>query len=144
MDDERPQNGPQLEDEAVPDHAGPLPSKVRSGDQREGMIPPATDPQTVDRFGTTPAEQLRGEDLSQRLSAEVPDDAEAGTVPEDPGQMTTTGDAETDDEETLVASEFEDAPGRSPEEEAVRVVDQGAVPGAYDRPDDGYLDEETG
>lgn len=143
MDDVRPQNEPQLEDQGIPDHEGPLPSKVRTGAQREGMIPPGTDAQTVDRFGTTAAEQARGEHLSQRLEAEFPD-ADAEIVRDDPGQMTTTGDAETDDEGTLVATDFEDAPGQPPEDEAVRIVEKGAVPGATDRGDDGYLEEKAG
>lgn len=142
MNDEAPQNEPQLEDEGIPDHEGPLPQKARSGDQQDGMIPPGTEPQAVDRFGTTAAEQVRGGRLSQRLEAEVPDGTDE-IARDDPGQMTAQGDAETDDEDTLVASEFEDAAGE-PQEEAVRVVEEGAVPGAVDRPDDGSLDREAG
>ena len=142
MGDERPQNEVQLEDEGIPDHEGPLPSKVRSGDQQDGIVPPGTDPIAVDRFGTTAAEQARGPDLADRLEEELPDEPGPGTVLDDPGQLTAPGDAEPDDEPTLIATELEEAPAEPPEEDAIHVVDEDDVPGGVDRPTDGY--EETG
>jgi hypothetical protein len=143
MSDERPGEEPQLEDEGIPDHEGPLPAKVRTGDQQDGMIPPGDRPRAADEFGTTAAEQLRGESLTARLDEEEPEDAIPPTDRDDPGQLTERGDAETDDEAELVASAFEDVPGESAEEAAVRAVREGEVPGAYDAPDDGYVEEES-
>jgi len=158
MSDERPGEEPQLEDEGIPDHEGPLTSKVRTGDQQDGMIPPGDRPRGANDFGTTAAEQLRGESLTERLEeedeealgapgpvAERDDPLELGGLqsPGDVGQMTERGDTETDDEAELVASEFEDFAGESAEEAAVRAVREGEVPGAYDAPDDDYVDEES-
>ncbi len=141
--DERPGREPQLEDEGIPDHEGPLASKVRTGDQQDGMIPPGDRPQAADDFGTTAAEQLRGESLTARLEEEEPDVPVPPAERDDPGQPTMRGDAETDEEAELVASEFDDVPGESAEEAAVRSVPEGEVPGAYDAPDDDYVDEES-
>lgn len=143
MSDERPAEEPQLEDEGIPDHEGPLASKARTGDQQDGMIPPGDEARGTDRFGTTAAEQLRGETLDDRLREERPDEPPPDTERDDPGQMTERGDAETDDEPELVATEYGDVPGEPAEEDAVRAVPEGQVPGAYDAPDDGYVDEES-
>jgi hypothetical protein len=143
MSDARPGEEPQPEDEGIPDHEGPLPSKVRTGDQQDGMIPPGDQPRGADEFGTTAAEQLRGETLTERLAEEEPNRPLPGTERDDPGQLTERGDAETDDEAELVASEFEDTAGESAEEDAVRAVPEGEVPGAYDAPDDDYVAEES-
>jgi hypothetical protein len=143
MTDERPGAEPQLEDEGIPDHEGPLPSKVRTGDQQDGMIPPGDEPRGADEFGTTAAEQLRGESLTERLDEEEPDEPMPETARVDAGQLTERGDAETDDEPDLVANEFAEVTGEPAEEDAVRVVPEGDVPGAYDAPDDDYVDEES-
>jgi hypothetical protein len=143
MSEERPAEEPQLEDEGIPDHEGPLASKVRTGDQQDGMIPPGDEARGTDRFETTAAEQLRGETLDDRLREERPDEPPPDTDRDDPGQMTERGDAETDDEPELVATEYRDVPGEPAEEDAVRAVPEGQVPGAYDAPDDGYVDEES-
>jgi hypothetical protein len=143
MSDERPGEEPQLEDEGIPDHEGPLPSKVRTGDQQDGIIPPGDHPRAADEFGTTAAEQLRGETLAERLEEEEPDGPLPQTERDDPGQLTERGDTETDDEAELVASEFGDTPGESAEEDAVRAVPEGEVPGAYDAPDDDYVETES-
>ena len=142
MESARPQHEPELEDEGIPDHEGPLPAKVRSGDQQDGIVPPGTSPGAVDRFGTTAAEQLRGDSLSDRLATELPDAPSAGGMPDDAGQLTQEGDAEPDTEKELVAHEYEDVAGEQPEEAAMREVPEGRVPGAYDRPTDGYVEEE--
>jgi hypothetical protein len=143
MSDERPGEEPQLEDEGIPDHGGPLPSKVRTGDQQDGMIPPDDRPRAADQFGTTAAEQVRGESLTTRLEEEDPDEPLPATTRDDPGQLAERSDARTDDEPELVGSEFEHVPGERGEEDAVRAVQEGEVPGAYDAPEDGYVDEET-
>jgi hypothetical protein len=93
-DQERPQHGPGLEDEGIPDHEGPLPSRVRSGVQQEGIVPPGTDARAVDRFGTTAAEQARGDVLEQRLGEEEADEPSAAVADDDPGQLAATGDVE--------------------------------------------------
>lgn len=142
MSDERPGEEPQLEDEGIPDHEGPLPSKVRTGDQQDGMIPPGDEARGAREFGTTAAEQVRGETLAARLEAEEPDEPLPLTDRDDAGQMTERGDAETDDEAELVATESADVPGEPAEEDAVRAVPEGEVPGAYEAPDDDYVAEE--
>jgi hypothetical protein len=93
-DQERPQHGPYLEDEGIPDHEGPLPSNVRSGDQRDGIVPPGDRRASRRRFGTTAAEQTRGDVLEQRLGEEEADEPPAAVADDEPGQPATTGDVE--------------------------------------------------
>jgi hypothetical protein len=143
MSDRRPGEEPQLEDEGIPDHEGQPASKVRTGDQQDGKIPPGDEPRAVGDFGTTAAEQLRGETLTERLEAEERDRPLPDTGRDEPGQLTERGDSETDDEAELVATELEDTAGESAEEDAVRVVPEGDVPGAYDAPDDDYVEQES-
>jgi hypothetical protein len=143
-DDEDPDIGddePLLEDDGIPDLEGPLDSKVATGDEQEGIIPPGAEPRGAAVFGTTAAEQLRGESLTERLEDEEPERPPPESEPEpEAGQITEEGDAETDDEPALVADEFGEVPGEEPEEDAVRVVPEGEVPGAIDAPDDDYED----
>ena len=132
-----------LEDEGIPDLEGPLPSKVATGDAQEGLTPPADEPLAADEFGTTAAEQARGETLSRRLSEEQPEQPLTETERREAGQLTERGDAETDDEDELIATELDETPGEPAEDDAVRVVPENEAPGAYDAPDDGYVDEES-
>ncbi|MGZ4151610.1 MAG: hypothetical protein ACXVP3_04105 [Actinomycetota bacterium] len=142
MSDERPGEEPQLEEEGIPDLEGPLPSKVRTGDGQEGIIPPDEDWIAADEFGTTAAEQLRGEPLTARLREEQPDEPPPLDERDDPAQLTQPGDTEPDEEPALVADEwFEDLPGEPAEEDAVRAVSEDEVPGAVDAPSDGYEEE---
>jgi hypothetical protein len=97
MGDQRPGEEPELEEEGLPDLEGPLPSKLRTGDHQEGIIPPDDDWVAADEFGTTAAEQVRGEPLTARLREEQ---AEPPPLDErdDPGQLTQAGDTEPDGE----------------------------------------------
>lgn len=64
----------ELEDEGVPDHEGPLVSKHLTGDDQEGVAPPARErPLASFEYGTTAEEQRRGESLDGRLRREEPD-----------------------------------------------------------------------
>jgi len=57
----------------IPDHEGPLPGKVITGDEQEGLIEPGDRPRAADRFGTTVDEQRAGAPLDERLRWEQPD-----------------------------------------------------------------------
>ena len=78
MSEDRPDS--QLEHEGIPDHERPLPPKVRAGDQQDGMIPPGDEPRGADEFGTTAAEQVRGESLADLLEEEEPAEEDAMPV----------------------------------------------------------------
>jgi hypothetical protein len=88
LEEEEPVGDDGLEADGIADLKGPLPSKVATGDPQEGVVPPGDRPRGADEFGTTAAEQLRGEPA---------------------------------------------------EENAVRIVPEGQVPGAYEASDDGYV-----
>ncbi|HXF71219.1 MAG TPA: hypothetical protein VNO79_01245 [Actinomycetota bacterium] len=130
---------PRLEDEGIPDHAGPLPSKEATGDAQEGLIPPADRPQAADRRGTTAREHREGPSFDERISWERRGREPRGGRPE-AGQLVEEGGGGPDEEKDLAAEEVEGSPGRSAEEAAVR-VDQEA-PGGVDRARDSYLEEE--
>jgi hypothetical protein len=57
----------------IPDHEGPLPGKVITGDAQEGIIEPLDHPRAADRFGTTADEERRGAGLDERVRWEEPD-----------------------------------------------------------------------
>ncbi len=141
MDDRQANGSEPLEDDGIPDLEGPLRSKAATGDEQEGIIPPSDEPRGTDAFGTTAAEQARGDGLSRRLAEEEPDQPAPRTERHEAGQLTERGDAETDDEDELVATESEGAFGEPAEEGAVRTVVEGEVPGAYDAADDGYIED---
>jgi hypothetical protein len=114
---------PSLDDEGMPDLAGPLPEKAMTGDPQEGLSPPADAPRATVDFGTTAEEQRQGESLDLRLARENPDVAppDDGIVPE------LVGDPLLDDrEDELVDVDQRQDPavGRSAEEDAVHVVDE--------------------
>jgi hypothetical protein len=115
-----------LDDEGVPDLEGPLDEKVITGDPQEGLPPPNDAPHASVDFGTTAEEQRRGESLDRRIAREVPDDvAEATSDPDVPELARDLADG--DDEAELVEDAVAPAPalGRSAEEAAIHVVDDG-------------------
>lgn len=62
---------------------------LATGEQAEGEMAPLDDPQGVEEFGTTAAEQRLGESVAQRADREQPErlgedpDADAGLVEDD-------------------------------------------------------------
>ncbi|HEY7107507.1 MAG TPA: hypothetical protein VH986_13955 [Acidimicrobiia bacterium] len=139
--DEARSTGRTLDDEGVPDLEGPLPEKERTGDPQEGASPPADRPASED-FGTTAAEQERGESISRRVEREVPDPtaedgrarAGGGTF-DDPVELLDEASVEGFDEEDELIGEAEDpgAEGLGAEDAAVHVRDD--APGGVDGPD---------
>jgi len=83
-----------LDQEGIPDLAGPLPEKAKTGDPQEGTPPPTERPASLD-YGATAEEQSRPEPLDRRLARERPDFGEAGGI---------------GDDEPMVLLESEDAP----------------------------------
>jgi hypothetical protein len=115
-----------LDEEGIPDLAGPLPEKAATGDPQEGVAPPTDRPASMD-YGVTADEQSSPEPLDVRLARELPDDEavgaemEAGVVaaPEDEALGV------EDDEKDLVGRAADDeSTGLSAEEAAVHVVDE--------------------
>ena len=103
----------------------------------------------LDAFGTTAAEQLRGETLDQRLAQEIPDPALAADLGEDPvedlddgevgdaraGRLVDDGDGGSESTaDDLMAREIGiDGGAASAEEAAMHVVDFSAADGALAR-----------
>lgn len=117
-------SSPSLDDEGMPDLEGPLPEKAATGDPQEGLAPPGDAPRASVDFGTTAEEQRHGESLDLRIARENPDTP----ATEDPEVPLLAGDPVLDDrEEQLVDIDLQGDPalGRSAEEEAVHVVDEG-------------------
>ena len=90
----------------------------------EGMIPPGDSPRGADEFGTTAAEQRRGESLAQRDAQTEPDVGPGGAGERATERMIADGDegpGDVDDEKDVVAEEAAQ-PGTAPsaEEAAVR------------------------
>lgn len=77
-----PDPGSEFEEEGIPDHEGPLPEKVETGDAQEGMTPPTDQPSHSYDYGTTLEEQREGATISTRLGEEQPEE-EPGLDPED-------------------------------------------------------------
>jgi hypothetical protein len=72
-----------LDQEGIPDLAGPLAEKVATGDPQEGAPPPTDKPASLD-YGVTADEQLHPEPLDVRLARERPDfDDRHGVVADD-------------------------------------------------------------
>lgn len=87
MSEPIPDPGSEFEEEGVPDHEGPLPEKVSTGDPQEGVAPPAEYPAHADDYGVTLDEQQEGTTISQRLREEQPEqepDADPEEVSADP------------------------------------------------------------
>lgn len=94
--------------------------QLRTGDPLEGEMPPLDDPQAVEDWGLTAAEQQGAEPLSLRVQREEPDVLE---------QLSALDEADTGPSGTL-----------SPEEAALRVEEEPA--GMNYDPDPGYLSED--
>ena len=94
--------------------------QLSTGDPLEGEMPPLDDPQAVEDWGLTAAEQQGAEPLSVRVQREEPDVLEQLSVLDDPDAGPTG---------TL-----------SPEEAAIRVEEEPA--GMNYDPDPGYLSED--
>lgn len=67
-----------------------LPSKRITGDTQDGMIAPRDFPLAADEWGTTAAEQERGEPLDVRLAREEPDVTAAADRPADDSPFAAT------------------------------------------------------
>lgn len=114
-----------LEDEGIPD----LQDTVTS-DDNEGLIPPRDYAQGANEFGTTAAEESRGESLAQRVAREEPDFGEegapSGDLDEETGRIVEPG-AESgafDDEAASIGELTDDESGLTAEEAAIHVVDE--------------------
>ena len=116
----------ELEDEGIPD----LQDTVTSDDS-EALVPPRDYAQGADEFGTTAAEESRGESLAQRVAREEPDfdqrAARAGDLDDGTGRIVEPG-AESgafDDEAAAIGDLVDgDNAGLTAEEAAVHVVDE--------------------
>ena len=115
----------ELEDEGIPD----LQDTVTS-DDNEGLIPPRDYPQAVNEFGTTAAEESRGESLAQRVAREEPDFGEqgapSGDLDDETGRVVEPITEGGIDDEAASIGELvtDDASGLSAEEAAMHVVDE--------------------
>jgi hypothetical protein len=115
----------ELEDEGIPD----LQDTVTS-DDNEGLIPPRDYPQAVNEFGTTAAEESRGESLAQRVAREEPDFGEqgapSGDLDDETGRVVEPiTEGGIDDEAASIGDLVtDDASGLSAEEAAMHVVDE--------------------
>ena len=94
--------------------------QLATGDPLEGELPPLDDPQGVEDWGVTAAEQQGAEPLSLRVQREEPDVLDELSALDEPG----TGPTGT----------------LTPEEAAMRVEEEPA--GMNYDPDPGYLSEE--
>jgi hypothetical protein len=136
-----PDDAAALDEDGIPDLAGPLPEKAATGDPQEGVPPPSDRPASFD-WGVTAAEEDSGEPLSVRVSHERPDFG-VGAVLRDDDQIVLLDDADdgvVDREKDLVAEASTDERSLSAEEAALHAVDD--APGAVDRETDSYLDDE--
>jgi hypothetical protein len=98
-----------LDQEGIPDLAGPLPEKVATGDPQEGTPPPTDRPASFD-YGVTADEQLRPEPLDVRLARERPDfDDRHGAVADEDRLVL----LEPEDEDLGLIDDQEDLVGRS-------------------------------
>lgn len=73
MDERAEPTQPSIDAEGIPDHEGPLPEKVATGDPQEGLYPPQDHYVGADAPGVTAAEQRDGESLDRKVSREEPD-----------------------------------------------------------------------
>jgi hypothetical protein len=76
------ETGPTLDDEGIPDLAGPLPEKELTGDPQEGAMPPSDRPHVESDWGVTGAEQRTGEPLDVRVRHERPEVGETDPLDE--------------------------------------------------------------
>lgn len=102
MTDRIPDPGSEFEEEGIPDHEGPLPGKVATGDQQEGMAVPADAPEYSDDHGVTAEEQREGDRIETWVSAEEPDvdpvaEREAPDVVDEQSEPESLVEAETEE-----------------------------------------------
>lgn len=98
-----PQPPERPEDEGIPDHAADTSTAYDDRPRLDDSPPalPADEPQAVDDFGVTAAEQRQGEPMDQRLAREEPDEG-----------------ARSDSEQDMIATEQGKAGGGLTAEEA--------------------------
>jgi hypothetical protein len=113
-----------LDEEGIPDLAGPLPEKVRTGDEQEGLMSPSDRPAALD-WGTTAEEQRAGEPLSMKIARERPETGRP--VGSDEHVQFVDDEARANDGE-LVADATETDLGLSAEEAAMHVVELDTTP----------------
>jgi Family of unknown function (DUF5709) len=129
-------NGEELEDDGVLDSSDTLDNEI---DPLDTGVVAADHWSGANRFGTTAAEEARGESLAERLAEEEPDIDPYAELPDDEDELTRRGDQTDpragrlvaddegigeDDEADLVAHDVGiDAGAASAEEAAVHVVD---------------------
>ncbi len=135
------------EEEGIPELEGQPPGKVLTGDTGEDLPLPRDHPLGAEEYGTTSAEEARGETFAQRVQREEPElvpRAPAGWLQEDDyvlaGRLVQPDAGMVDMDET--AEESGDATGEmvglSAEEAAVRIEEEPAgLGGGWT----GYLDE---
>jgi len=76
------ETGPTLDDEGIPDLAGPLSEKELTGDPQEGVMPPSDRAHVESDWGVTADEQRISEPLDVRVRHERPDIGETDPVDE--------------------------------------------------------------
>jgi hypothetical protein len=67
------ETGPTLDDEGIPDLAGPLPEKELTGDPQEGLMPPGDRAHVESDWGITGDERNASEPFDVRVRHERPD-----------------------------------------------------------------------
>ena len=113
-----------LDEEGIPDLAGPLPAKVRTGDEQEGLMSSSDRPAALD-WGTTAEEQRAGEPLSMKIARERPDASRPGDS--DEHVQLVVDEAAANDGELVADSTATDL-GVSAEEAAIHVVEPDTTP----------------
>jgi hypothetical protein len=113
-----------LEREGIPDHEGPLPEKVATGDPQEGLMPPGDEPKGAFEWGVNAREQQLDEPLADRVRREEPELAPQDVALEEEAQTgRLVGADDTDglaahDADAEAGSPYLDA-DLSPEEQAM-------------------------
>lgn len=115
----------------------PIDEDPTSLEEAEGRVELGGEPLGTRRFGTTAAEQRRGDTLGHRLLEEEPD-VEGVAAPPPAPQLTASGDEAPDAEDVdaaldadVVAGDADDAP----EVAAMQVLDEDEVGGMTDHPE---------
>jgi hypothetical protein len=117
--------GEELADEGIPQVEGQIPGKVFAGDTHDGVVPPRTFPLGAEEYGTTAAEQRRGDSVEQRAARETPErerpNIHAGRLVE-PGGGEGGVDGDVEKQEIATTAGYDDG-GYSAEEQAVHVTE---------------------
>jgi hypothetical protein len=112
--------GHELADEGIPPLEGQPRGKVAAGDTHEGIVPPGDRPLAAEGFGTTAAEERRGESFADRVDREEP---ETERPNRHAGRLVAPGGEQSwDDEKDEIATTagYDDG-GYSAEEQAVQI-----------------------